>query len=157
MREEPRAEFHVYPVGRMREQVMPRARKQHFEDGHAAQRDQHDHERGLAAVRQHLVDHHLERQGGHQCEDLHEEGRQQHLGHLGLVLRQGMPEPGEAELAALRVELGHDCISAEGAADPGAGELPREVCRLDRLRPLRPGALDQQVIPLRTAHHHSEA
>ncbi|MNN48840.1 hypothetical protein D3C81_1633400 [compost metagenome] len=68
-----------------------------------------------------------------------------------------MPEPGEAELAALRVELGHDCISAEGAADPGAGELPREVCRLDRLRPLRPGALDQQVIPLRTAHHHSEA
>ena len=147
-------EFHVDPVGGVRQGIGALVLQKHVE-----QADDHDaddeHEQGrIAFVGQHLVDHHLEEQGRHQGEDLDEQRRQQHVRQRLAVAPDRGQEPAEPE--ALRIEA--------LAADPPGKQ---DQVRIDlgqqfggRQQPVDAGdGVDEteQAVRHATAEHHEPA
>ena len=105
------AEFDVHPV----RGVAQRIGAQELEDGlEQAERHHADHQhdqRRQALVNQHLVDHELEKDRRREREQLHEQGRDQHMGERAPVTHDRGPEPAEAE------GLGIDACAREAPGD----------------------------------------
>ncbi len=129
MREQSLAELDVDPIGGVGERIGAQVLQRRVEqtDGHKAR---HEHEQGLiAAVREHLVDHHLEEQRRREGENLHKQRGRQHMAERTAIAPDGGQEPADAELA--RIDA--------GAADPARDQqrLPagqaREVFERDLL------------------------
>ena len=112
MREQPLPQLDVDPVGGVRERIGAQVLQRHVEQ---ADEDEaaNEHEQGLiAAMRQDLVDDHLEEQRRRQGENLHEQRRRQHVAERTAIAPDGRQEPAHAELAGI----------CAGAADPASDE-----------------------------------
>ncbi len=98
MREQPRAQLDVDAVGRVVEDVDPQVFQQRLEDGEQHHGADHDDQRRVALVAEHLVDHELEGQRRRQPQQLDEERGHQHVGERAPVALDRRQEPGQAEL-----------------------------------------------------------
>ncbi len=154
MGEQALAELDVDPVGGVGQRIGAQILKRHVEQADG-DKPADEHEQGLvAAMGQHLVDHHLEEQRRRESENLHEQRGRQHMAERTAIPPDGGQEPAHAELA--RIDA--------GAADPASDEqrLPADVARKVFERGLLDGVadrIDQPAEPRRiaAAEHHERA
>ncbi len=117
MAEQALTEFDVDPVGGVRQGIGAQILQRHVEQADDRQAaDQHEQGR-IAAMGQDLVDHHLEEQGRHQGENLHEESGDQHMDERLAVAPQRRREPAKAKGARI------DARAEEIARDQDEGRL----------------------------------
>ena len=88
---------HVDAVRRLCEQEGAQTGEQTFQQGDHHQGDAQNLEGIEAALRDHLVDDHLNQQRIHQSEQLHHQGCQQHLGQDAAIAADRGQEPDEVE------------------------------------------------------------
>ena len=79
MPEQPRAEFDIDPVCRMRKDVSPERAQDRFENRNGDEAEHQNVERGVATMGKNLVGDHLKEQRCHQAEQLQEERSNKHL------------------------------------------------------------------------------
>ena len=71
--------------------------QRHVEQTNQRKPDDDHHQRGEALMDEYFVDHDLEEEGRHQCEQLDEQRRDQHMGERLAVAPERRQEPSEAE------------------------------------------------------------
>ena len=135
MREQALPKLDVDPIGgvgkRVGAQVLQRDVEQPDNDEPAD-----EHEQGLvAAMGQHLVDHHLEEQRRREREDRHEQRRRQHMAERTAITPDRGQEPAHAE--GVRID--------PGAADPASDQErpPADIARDVFERRLLDGVADR--------------
>ena len=112
MSEQALSELDVDPIGGVGERIGAQVLKRRVEqtDSH---KPGHEHEQGLiAAVSEHLVDDHLEKQRRREGENLHKQRCGQHMAERTTIAPDRGQEPADAELAWIDA----------GAADPASDE-----------------------------------
>jgi hypothetical protein len=132
------AQLHVYATGGVREYEAAQAAQRHLEYHHHREGDGDHVQGGVAAVYQHLVHHHLEKQRRNEREQLQRETHAQHLQQQAAVLHHGGNEPGEIELRHVARDG-----SARGKEDQFAGPLGLQGVEAEGFRPANSGRLDQ--------------
>ncbi|MNK75184.1 hypothetical protein D3C87_947200 [compost metagenome] len=98
MAKQPSTELDVDAVRRVAEDVAAQPVQERLEDNDHQQTNDEHVQRGHAAMHQHLVHHDLEEQRADQCEELEDEGDEEHLAQQLAMLDEAGNEPGEVEL-----------------------------------------------------------
>ena len=106
MAKQPRAELDIDAAGGVGKDVASQRGQRHLEQHDHDETDADHVQRGVAAVDQHLVHHHLEEQRRDQGKQLQHEADRQHLQQQLAVLDDGGDEPGEVELRHLAGQRG---------------------------------------------------
>ena len=132
--EQARAQFHVDLAAGARENIGADEAQQGFEDDGAHEADGHHVQGFHRVVDQHLVHHHLEKQGRGQADQLQHEGNQQYLAQQPAVFDDGGDEPAEVETGRLAREAGlageKDQLARPGGKKRFAAEDVRRLARM---------------------------
>ena len=106
MSKELRAQLHIDPIRRMREEICAKTAERRIEYRQSHHPDREDMEGGEALMDQDLVDDHLCEQRRQQRKQLQEERSDQDLPEKLAVLDNGRNEPSEIEFQILQAQIG---------------------------------------------------